>query len=561
MDALGAGFTDRLPGVPDNERTIFKGHLFVGDVLLSESADARPSADADDRRQPGARAAGADRSARSAWSRCDDGARRAPPRCARRFDGAAAPRARASRSSTRSPTTTCMRSARPAPTLPLVTAGSGVAHRPAGRTSAAGLLQARADAAQLPRGRRPRGGALGQLLGGDQRAGARTGSKPAAGVRASIRCELAARRRRRRGGAAPGRAAARRRAGAGLRDGRAGRRCKRCRRELGVRARRRRWSSSALARIARGLVERGVRRLVVAGGETSGAVVQALGVRGAAHRPADRSRRAVDRGRRRRAAHRARAQVGQLRRASTSSPRRWRDAGMSESEAARRDLPRSARSIYERGLTHGSDRQHQRAAATTAGCSRPPARTSAGSTRRACPSSTGRASCVSGDAPSKEAFLHLAMYQERAQQRGGRAPAFHAFGGGVGAGGRGPGRRAAAAHGLLRDAHRQPAAGAVLRAGRHGARAGGARLRRQAPRACCSPTTARWWPARRWPRRPTRSRNSKRPRSCSCCCEPAPAPLTPEQIDELRRQLRRRVGDFDTLRGTTPCPASPPTCR
>ena len=34
----------------------------------------------------------------------------------------------------------------------------------------------------------------------------------------------------------------------------------------------------ALAAIARGLVERGVRRLVVAGGETSGAVVQALGV-------------------------------------------------------------------------------------------------------------------------------------------------------------------------------------------------------------------------------------------------------------------------------------------
>ena len=35
----------------------------------------------------------------------------------------------------------------------------------------------------------------------------------------------------------------------------------------------------ALARIAVGLVERGVRQLVVAGGETSGAVVQALGVR------------------------------------------------------------------------------------------------------------------------------------------------------------------------------------------------------------------------------------------------------------------------------------------
>ena len=37
---------------------------------------------------------------------------------------------------------------------------------------------------------------------------------------------------------------------------------------------------SILAEIARGLVARGVRRLVVAGGETSGAVVQALGISG-----------------------------------------------------------------------------------------------------------------------------------------------------------------------------------------------------------------------------------------------------------------------------------------
>jgi uncharacterized protein YgbK (DUF1537 family) len=36
---------------------------------------------------------------------------------------------------------------------------------------------------------------------------------------------------------------------------------------------------AVLARVARGLVEQGVRRLVVAGGETSGAVVQALGIR------------------------------------------------------------------------------------------------------------------------------------------------------------------------------------------------------------------------------------------------------------------------------------------
>jgi uncharacterized protein YgbK (DUF1537 family) len=34
----------------------------------------------------------------------------------------------------------------------------------------------------------------------------------------------------------------------------------------------------ALARIAKGLVERGVQQLVIAGGETSGACVQALGI-------------------------------------------------------------------------------------------------------------------------------------------------------------------------------------------------------------------------------------------------------------------------------------------
>ncbi len=46
-----------------------------------------------------------------------------------------------------------------------------------------------------------------------------------------------------------------------------------------------------LAAIARGLSAKGARRFVIAGGETAGAIVQALGV---AHRPTDRSRRAVD---------------------------------------------------------------------------------------------------------------------------------------------------------------------------------------------------------------------------------------------------------------------------
>ena len=37
MDALDCRFTIATPAFPDNGRTVFKGHLFVGDVLLSES--------------------------------------------------------------------------------------------------------------------------------------------------------------------------------------------------------------------------------------------------------------------------------------------------------------------------------------------------------------------------------------------------------------------------------------------------------------------------------------------------------------------------------------------
>ena len=37
MQALGTNFTIATPAFPDNKRTVFKGYLFVGDVLLSES--------------------------------------------------------------------------------------------------------------------------------------------------------------------------------------------------------------------------------------------------------------------------------------------------------------------------------------------------------------------------------------------------------------------------------------------------------------------------------------------------------------------------------------------
>ena len=40
MDALGADFTIATPAFPDNQRTVFKGHLFVGDLLLATAACA-----------------------------------------------------------------------------------------------------------------------------------------------------------------------------------------------------------------------------------------------------------------------------------------------------------------------------------------------------------------------------------------------------------------------------------------------------------------------------------------------------------------------------------------
>ena len=65
MDALGTDFTIATPAFPDNKRTVFKGYLFVGRRAAQRERHAEPSAHADDRRQPGARAAGADAGARS----------------------------------------------------------------------------------------------------------------------------------------------------------------------------------------------------------------------------------------------------------------------------------------------------------------------------------------------------------------------------------------------------------------------------------------------------------------------------------------------------------------
>ena len=84
--------------------------------------------------------------------------------------------------------------------------------------------------------------------------------------------------------------------------------------DAGPRRRRRADRTDAWRMIAEDLVARGVRRLVVAGGETAGAVVSRLGVRSLRIGARDRSGRAVDLCRRRCHAAAAGAEVGQLRR-------------------------------------------------------------------------------------------------------------------------------------------------------------------------------------------------------------------------------------------------------
>ena len=116
---------------------------------------------------------------------------------------------------------------------------------------------------------------------------------------------------------------------------------------LGV-ARRRRAGRGALAAVARGLVERGVRQLVVAGGETSGACVQALGIAQLRIGAADRSRRAlVPCGRARGRAAAActwRSSRATSARVDFFIARLRRGCAMNETQAARRDLPRRAQS-------------------------------------------------------------------------------------------------------------------------------------------------------------------------------------------------------------------------
>ncbi|MET9471214.1 MULTISPECIES: 3-oxo-tetronate kinase [unclassified Streptomyces] len=270
MDALGTDFTIATPAFPDNERTVFKGRLFVGDVLLSESGmrhhPLTPMTDPNLVSVLGAqttRAVGlidhtvVAGGAEAIRARMDD----------LREEGFGLAIADA----------VCnedlVRLGAAVQGLPLVTAGSGLA---IGLPANWGFVPS-AAAAQLP----PAGGHMAVLSGSVSVATNRQvlefvrSGRPAFSVDP---LRIAA------GEDVVGQVLAF--AESHLADGpvlvystEAPDAVRTVQGRLGA-AEAGALVEQTLARVAQGLVERGVRRLVVAGGETSGAVVQALGVTG-----------------------------------------------------------------------------------------------------------------------------------------------------------------------------------------------------------------------------------------------------------------------------------------
>ncbi|SMF41344.1 3-oxo-tetronate kinase [Pseudogulbenkiania subflava] len=270
LQALGSDFTIACPAFPENSRTVFRGHLFVGDQLLSDSGmrhhPLTPMTDANlvnvlQSQMPGA--VGLVR-----YDTVAQGTAALQARFAElRAEGVKCAVVDAiSNDDLRTIAAACVE-------LPLITAGSGVALGLPEVYAARGWVTPDARAAELP----AVGGAAAVLSGSCSQA---TNGQ----VQHWIDAGRPARRIDPRELAAGRPLAAEALAWVLAQsepalvyatsnpdDVRA------VQAELGV-ERAGQLVEQCLAQIAHGLTENGVRRLVVAGGETSGAVVQALGV-------------------------------------------------------------------------------------------------------------------------------------------------------------------------------------------------------------------------------------------------------------------------------------------
>ncbi len=271
MDALGTDFTIACPAFPENGRTIYRGHLFVGDVLLSDSGmrdhPLTPMRDANLVRV--LQAQSTRRVGLIAHASIAAGVGAVRERIvALRADGIAIAIADAiTNDDLRVLAAACAE-------LPLLTAGSGLALGLPDVYAARGWLVPDARAAELGAidGRSAVLSGSCSLATNAQVAEWRRAGRPAFAIdpRALARGERVAAK-------ALDWAAAQREplliyATAATADLQA------IQAELGA-AQAGALVEHALAQVAAGLVDdQGVRRLVVAGGETSGAVVQALGV-------------------------------------------------------------------------------------------------------------------------------------------------------------------------------------------------------------------------------------------------------------------------------------------
>jgi 3-dehydrotetronate 4-kinase len=273
LDALGADFTVACPALPENGRSVYMGHLFVGERLLSDTHmrhhPLTPMTDSN-------LVAVLGRQSRAPVGLVPYPAvERGPEAIRARFaelTRAGVRQAIADATSERH----LVDLGTAAADLALITGGSGIAMGLPGNFRRAGLLVETGEADRLP----AIGGPAAALAGSCSAAtleqierfaasGPVLALDPLALVRDGAEVERAIAWAEQQLGEAPvlirssappeevarvQAAVGRERAGAAI--------------------------EVAMARIARALVERGVRRLVVAGGETSGAVVAALGVRG-----------------------------------------------------------------------------------------------------------------------------------------------------------------------------------------------------------------------------------------------------------------------------------------
>ncbi|MBC7730706.1 MAG: four-carbon acid sugar kinase family protein [Bacteriovorax sp.] len=272
MEALGADFTIACPAFPENGRTVFCGHLFVGDELLSDSGmrhhPLTPMTDANlvrvlqaqSRRRVGLlRRDVVARGVVAVLGRID----------ALRADGIGIAVADAvDNDDLRSLAAACA-------DLPLLTAGSGLALGLPAVYAQRGWLTPDAHAAELD----PAGGGAAVLAGSCSLA---TNAQVQRWQQAGHPAFAIDPRALARGEPVAAQALAWAQSqGAGVPvlvyATSSGEELKTVQAELGA-MQAGALVEQCLASIARGLVEYGVRRLVVAGGETSGAVVQALGV-------------------------------------------------------------------------------------------------------------------------------------------------------------------------------------------------------------------------------------------------------------------------------------------